>query len=143
MNDSGILRTLVQVDTLLVLKMMLVGNYTTFLRFKHRVFATAEDYEMRNMAVREPNAEIERTRRAHLNDLENVLPFFVVSGCCALTDPNPTWFSILMWSYLALRSLYSIFYVRGMQPHRTIAFTFAAIVTGTMMVLTLLPAFTR
>ena len=40
-------RLLALVDLLLVLKMIALANYTSFLRLRRRVYATPEDYAMR------------------------------------------------------------------------------------------------
>src|SRR6266851_2786704 len=91
-------RLLALVDLLLVLKMIALANYTSFLR----------------------------VRRAHRNDLENILPFFVVSFLYVLTKPSYGAAAIYFWGFLAARVLHSIFYIRGAQPHRTIAFAVGA-----------------
>jgi glutathione S-transferase len=140
-------RTLLQVDTLLVLGLMLMSNYTSVLRLSRKVYATPEDYALNRLAV--PSATIEspssaelgdpiaRSRRIHRNHLENVLPFLVLSVLYALTEPGHALFAGLLWAFLALRVIYTVFYVRGMQPHRTIAFTVGALIFFTIAVLTL------
>jgi len=140
-------RTLLQVDTLLVLGLMLMSNYTSVLRLSRKVYATPEDYALNRLAVPSATVEstrsaelgepIERSRRIHRNHLENVLPFLVLSVLYALTQPGHALFARLLWAFLALRVIYTVFYVRGMQPHRTIAFTVGALISFTIVVLTL------
>jgi prostaglandin-E synthase 1 len=111
------------VSLLLVLKMILVGSYTSVLRLRRNVFATGEDYAWRGArppAV--PDEDIERVRRAHRNDLENILPFFTVGLLYALTNPSLRAAQTYFWGFLVARVLHSVFYIRGMQPHRSIAF---------------------
>lgn len=126
------------VALLLVLKMALVGVYTSVLRIRRRVFATAEDYALQNLPpVGVADEDVERVRRAHRNDLENVLPFLAVGLLYALTGPSLLAARIYFWGYLVARTLHSIFYIRALQPHRTIAFTVAALISAAMLVTTL------
>src|SRR5438128_12302387 len=82
-------RLLALVDLLLVLKMIALANYTSFLRLRRRVYATPEDYAMRAATPpARPDEDIERVRRAHRNDLENILPFFVVSFLTCSPSPR-------------------------------------------------------
>ena len=131
-------RLLALVDLLLVLKMVALGNYTSFLRLRRQVYATPEDYALR--AATPPartDADIERVRRAHRNDLENILPFFLVGFFFALTRPPWLAAEILFIGFAVARVLHSVFYIRAMQPHRTIAFTAGSLLSGVMVVWTL------
>ncbi|HYY05255.1 MAG TPA: MAPEG family protein [Candidatus Limnocylindria bacterium] len=131
-------RLLALVDLLLVLKMIALGSYTSVLRLRRRVFATPEDYALQGATPpAAPDEDIERARRAHRNDLENILPFFVVSFLYVLTKPSYGAAALYFWGFLAARVLHSIFYVRGAQPHRTIAFTVGAVLMFVMLLRTL------
>ena len=131
-------RLLALVDLLLVLKMIALANYTSFLRLRRRVYATPEDYAMRAATPpARPDEDIERVRRAHRNDLENILPFFVVGFFYLMTHPSMLAAQIYGIGYLLVRTLHSIFYIRSMQPHRTIAFTAGSVLTLAMLVQTL------
>jgi uncharacterized MAPEG superfamily protein len=129
---------------LLVFKMMVVGSYTSILRIRRRVFATPEDYALRgDMPAATADADIERVRRAHRNDLENILPFLTIGFFYALTRPSPLAARIYFFGFLAARVLHSIFYIRSQQPHRTIAFGIGQVLLVAMsasLLLTLLRA---
>ena len=57
-------RLLALVDLLLVLKMIALGSYTSFLRLRRRVYATPEDYALRAATPPAgPDEDIERVRR--------------------------------------------------------------------------------
>jgi glutathione S-transferase len=129
------------VAVLLVIKVLVVGSYTSLLRLRRRVFATPEDYALQGMTPRaERDEDIERVRRAHLNDLENVLPFLAIGFLYALTGPSLLAARIYFIGFLVARTLHSIFYIRGAQPHRTIAFTLGMVLLVGMLVTTLLSA---
>jgi uncharacterized MAPEG superfamily protein len=126
------------VALILVLKMAAVGMYTSTLRLGRGVYATPEDYALQGMTAKmTSDADVERVRRAHLNDLENILPFFWVGFCFAVTRPPYVAAEVFFIGFAVARILHSIFYIRSMQPHRTIAFTVASVLNGVMLVWTL------
>ena len=122
----------------LVVKMVAVGFVTSTLRIRRRVFATPEDYALQNMApIGVADEEVERARRAHRNDLENILPFLVVGFIYALTGPSQTAAAIYFIGFLVARTLHTIFYMRAAQPHRTVAFGAGMVLMLAMLVTTL------
>ena len=130
-----IVRLYAVVYALLVLKIAAVGTYTSVLRLGRKVYATPEDYALQGMAARTTRDEdIERVRRAHQNDLENVLAFFVVGFFYYLTGPSYTAAAVYLIGFLIVRTLHSVFYIAGLQPHRTIAFTLGGVLTLAMIV---------
>lgn len=73
---------------------------------------------------------MERIRRAHLNDLENIIPFMIVALLYVLTNPNPMvammLIRIVAISRIAHTIVYAVYPVR--QPARaTCYFTTYAI----------------
>src|SRR5262249_8471799 len=120
---------------ILVLKMVLVGYSTTFYRFRHKHFATPEDFELQGLEPKSTrDADIERTRRAHRNDLANILPYFGVGLFYALSGPSMFWASIFFIGYTVARVLYTIFYIVALQPWRTVTF---AVAQGIMVLMAL------
>ena len=64
----------------------------------------------------EPNEAVERTRRIHLNDLENI-PFFLAAGFLfILTDPSLLLARALLYGYVVTRLLHFAAYFTG-QTH--------------------------
>lgn len=55
--------------------------------FFFQVFVNPEDLPSKQLKVKFGDEEVERVRRAHRNDLENVLPFFVIGLLYVLTNP--------------------------------------------------------
>src|SRR5262245_54321090 len=118
------LRTLIQVNVLLVLWLMSMSNYTSVIRLRRKVYATPEDYAFNRMQpTATPDDAVERSRRLHQNHLENVVPFLVLSVLYTFTRPAHETLAGLLWGFLGARVLYTVFYVRAMQPYRTIAYT--------------------
>lgn len=122
---------------LLVLKMAAVGWVTSYYRLRKRVFSTPEDYTAQGLSPRQVRDEdVERARRAHRNDLENILPFFAVGFFYALTQPSLGVARILFVGYLLARVLHSVFYLAALQPWRTLAFAVGQAITVVMLLIT-------
>jgi glutathione S-transferase len=124
---------------ILVVKMVAVGWSTSFYRIRDKTFATPEDYRLQGLTPKTGvHEDVERTRRAHRNDLENILPYFGVGLLYALTNPSLTAARIYFIGYTVARVLHSVFYLMEMQPHRTIAFGVAQVLMLVMLASTLI-----
>lgn len=80
---------------------------------------------------------IARSRRIHQNHIENVVPFLILSALYAITQPAHVTFASLLWTFLVARVIYTVAYARGLQPHRTLSYTVAALAQFAVVVLTL------
>lgn len=90
----------------------------------------------------EPNERVERIRRIHLNDLEN-LPFFLVAGFLfVLTNPSLTLTRWLMYGYVVSRLLHFAAYFTA-QTHdmRATFWTVGSLILIFMTCWTLVSAF--
>ncbi len=124
---------------ILVLKMVALGYATSFYRIRDKHFATPEDYRLQGLTPKTSvNEDVERARRAHRNDLENILPYFGVGLLYALTNPSITAARIFFIGFTAARVLHSVCYLWQLQPWRTLAFGVAQILMLLMLVITLL-----
>ena len=134
--SSPALRLFAITYLILVVKMVVVGFYTSSLRIRRKVYATPEDYELQGLPRAGVDEDIERARRAHRNDLENILPYFGVGLLYTFINPSMFAAEIYFIGYTVARVLHSIFYIRAMQPHRTIAFGIALVLMLAMLVTT-------
>jgi glutathione S-transferase len=67
--------------------------------------------------------DVERVRRAHLNDLENVVPFIIICFLFILSEPNEIFASWLIRIVGLSRIAHSIIYLcQVRQPFRAICF---------------------
>lgn len=122
----------------LVIKMLVTANLTGFYRTSRKVYATPEDYRFFGQdPVSRRDEDIERIRRSHQNDLENILPFLGIGFLYALTGPSYTFASVLFVVFTAARLAYTVVYVAGLQPWRTIAFAVAQIALYLIAIATL------
>ncbi len=61
----------------------------------------------------EPNEAVDRIRRIHLNDLENI-PFFLAAGFLyILTEPSLLVARVLLYGYVVTRLLHFVAYLTG------------------------------
>ena len=138
LTQNPALQLLGFVYLVLVLKMVAVGSYTSMIRIRRGHYATPEDFKLQGLEpATEADADIERVRRAHRNDLENILPFFGAGVFYALTHPSMFMARTYFWGFCIARVLHSIFYIRQQQPHRTIAFTVGLLLMLLMVLSTL------
>lgn len=133
-------------SSILALKMFTMSGMTGQTRAKKNVFANDEDTVMTNGKVKFDDPDIERIRRAHLNDLENIPPFWVVAALYLTTGPSAFLATWLFRLFTACRIMHTIVYViKPMpQPSRFIAFIIPIIINsymGFIVFLTYLGAF--
>lgn len=121
----------------LVLKMWLTGNATGLTRILRGSFITDEDYRLAGKTEGGGDPMVERLRRIHQNDLENILPFLVVAFLYALTGPGYT----LAWWLFVLFTLgrvgHSVTYALALQPWRTLLFEVGNVILLAVAVLLL------
>jgi uncharacterized MAPEG superfamily protein len=107
----------------LALKMLVLAALTSRQRLAKRVFASPEDYATQGLAASdERDPDVERYRRAHRNDLENILPFFVVGAIYAATQPSALGAWLCLPGFALARVLHTVCYLRSSMPQRTLAY---------------------
>jgi uncharacterized MAPEG superfamily protein len=124
-------------SAILTINMLFKATLIGVLRNMRGVHISPEDYRLLGRPVRPPDELIERTRRAHQNDVENILPFFGIGLLFALSGVSPTvaWWLIVVFT--ASRLLHTVFYLAARQPWRSLIFTVGALDLGAMAVLLL------
>ncbi|XP_036319954.1 microsomal glutathione S-transferase 1-like isoform X2 [Rhagoletis pomonella] len=117
--------------SILVMKMLLMSLLTALQRFRHKVFPNQEDLFFKNLEVQFNDPHVERVRRAHRNDMENILPYFTMALLYVSTNPNPTVACILFRIVAIARILHTLVYAfyPVPQPSRIIAFGVAFAIT--------------
>lgn len=83
--------------------------------------------------------DVERVRRGHLNDMENIYLFFVVGMAYVFTNPDATLAMWLFRVYAAARILHTLVYAvyPVPQPTRAIMFLSGVIITAFMAIRTI------
>uniref|UniRef100_A0A0A1XK77 Microsomal glutathione S-transferase 1 n=1 Tax=Zeugodacus cucurbitae TaxID=28588 RepID=A0A0A1XK77_ZEUCU len=109
---------------ILVLKMLFMSLITGFMRFRTMTFINEEDLLNKRLKVKYNDPHVERARRAHRNDLENILPFFTIGFLYVLLDPHATLAINLFRAVGISRIVHTIVYAIAPvpQPSRLLAF---------------------
>ncbi|KAI4495512.1 hypothetical protein M0802_008726 [Mischocyttarus mexicanus] len=105
-------------SSVLVLKMMAVTLLTIRQRFKK---TDAKFHKKSKVGYDDP--DIERVRRNHRNDLENILPWFIITYIWLTTGPSYWLAGILIKSFVVSRIIHTLSYaVYSQQPTRALSF---------------------
>ncbi|XP_014085325.1 microsomal glutathione S-transferase 1 isoform X2 [Bactrocera oleae] len=117
--------------SVMVIKMLLMSLLTALQRFRNKVFPNQEDLFFKDIEVQYNDPHVERVRRAHRNDMENILPYFTMALLYICTNPNPTVACILFRVVTIARILHTLVYAfyPVPQPSRIIAFGVAFAIT--------------
>jgi uncharacterized MAPEG superfamily protein len=107
---------------------------TGAVRTRAKAVVNAEDVRVYSGAsvVEVEHPDVQRVKRAHLNLLENSVPFFVVGLLFAIAGPSLLLASILYGLFVASRVLHAAVYLSGRQPVRSAAW-FLGVVTVVVM----------
>ncbi|XP_014087471.1 microsomal glutathione S-transferase 1 [Bactrocera oleae] len=121
-------------SAILVLKMLFMSLLTGFMRFRTMTFINEEDILDKRLKLKYNDPHVERARRAHRNDLENILPFFTIGLLYVLLDPNTTLAINLFRAVGISRILHTCVYAIAPmpQPSRVLAFLVTVFATTYM-----------
>ena len=106
----------------LFLKMMAVVVCTLYYRNKKSVCANEEDLLVydptgkKELPVIRDDEDVERMRRIHLNDMENIYPFIFLGLIYVTTKPDITVAVWLFRFFTGFRILHSLVYVCAVRP---------------------------
>ncbi|EDW51073.1 microsomal glutathione S-transferase 1 isoform X2 [Drosophila sechellia] len=118
-------------STVLVVKMLLMSLLTAVQRFRYKIFPNQEDLFFKNLEVQFDDPHVERVRRAHRNDMENILPYFIMSLIYISTNPNADVACILFRVASVARIIHTLVYAvyPVPQPSRILAFATMLLIT--------------
>lgn len=123
--DNPVVQSFIVYSAILALKLLILSPLTGFTRMARGVFANPEDAKMHPKGkVKFDDPSVERLRRAHQNDLENIPAFWVLGAFYVTTAPVAAWAVLLFRIFTAGRILHTLVYaiVPLPQPARAIAF---------------------
>ncbi|XP_055597936.1 microsomal glutathione S-transferase 1-like [Uranotaenia lowii] len=126
--DPEVFKSYIFWSAVLVIKMMLMSVLTGSQRHKKHAFANPEDAKtVKGGKLNTNDPDVERVRRAHLNDLENITPFLAIGFLYLLTGPSATvainLFRLVGISRIVHTLVYAVFVIP--QPARGIAWMLA------------------
>ncbi|XP_067915062.1 microsomal glutathione S-transferase 1-like [Heterodontus francisci] len=126
--------------TIVLLKMLLMGPLTGYFRVTRKAFVSQEDawaHGARNEESRKilmkTDPEVERVRRCHRNDLENIVPFVGIGLLYALTGPDLSTALLHFRIFVGSRIFHTIAYLVPLpQPSRGVSWLVGLGVTFSM-----------
>ncbi|XP_041369479.1 microsomal glutathione S-transferase 1-like [Gigantopelta aegis] len=135
--DNPIFSKFAFYSTLVVGKTMMMSHLTTINRIRKEAYANEEDTKTfgktPGLLVKLADSTVERIRRCHLNDLENVFPFVLVGLFYVSSGPDST---IATWHFkifAGARILHTLAYLFSLpQPCRFLCHNVCWFVTASM-----------
>ncbi|XP_072285799.1 prostaglandin E synthase [Pyxicephalus adspersus] len=125
--ENQVFLSFVFYSTLLILKMYTLAIITGQIRLRKKVFSNPED-AMRHGGLEfyREHPDVERYRRAHRNDMENIYPFLFLGAIYSLLDPNPSIARIHFLIFFMGRLVHTVAYVFALKaPTRSLAYSIA------------------
>ncbi|XP_057319655.1 microsomal glutathione S-transferase 1-like [Microplitis mediator] len=118
--------------SILVLKIFFTVALVGFWRHYKKIFLSPEDAKaIKGSKVVYDDPDVERCRRAHLNDLENILPWVISTALWLTTSPDPSTAGFLIKTFAISRIIHTIVYavIVVRQPARFLAFMIGLSIT--------------
>ena len=123
---------------ILVFKMIVVGHISGITRIRRKAFLNPEDAAALDSgdlaAVAQEHPDVDRSLRAHRNDLESTLPFLAIAWVYLAVRPSEDLASGLFIAFTVLRVAFTYCYLKGLQPWRSLIFLAAEIPVLIMLV---------
>uniref|UniRef100_A0A8C4EA21 Microsomal glutathione S-transferase 1 n=1 Tax=Dicentrarchus labrax TaxID=13489 RepID=A0A8C4EA21_DICLA len=122
---------------IVILKMMLMAPLTAYYRITRGSYANEEDVSRKSAEEKKKllkaHPDVERARRCHQNDLENVIPFMLIGLLYALTGPELSAALLHFRLFAGCRIFHTISYITVLpQPSRGLSWILGMLVTFSM-----------
>ncbi|XP_063287508.1 prostaglandin E synthase [Pelobates fuscus] len=134
--DNEVFMSFTLYSTLLILKMYLLAIITGQIRLRKKAFANPEDARRHGgVEFFREDPDVERYRRAHRNDMENIFPFLFLGAIYSVLDPNPTIARSHFRIFFLCRVIHTAAYVLALKaPTRSVAYSIAQLPCFSMAV---------
>lgn len=119
------------------LHLLFLWNYSGGARGGTKTTLNPEDARtvLKGAAVVEADPpEVARVLRTQRNTFDNTIPFLLVGGVFAALGPDKLEAQLLFGLFTGLRLFYSLAYLKGLQPWRTISYGLGVLTTLALMV---------
>ncbi|XP_076040962.1 microsomal glutathione S-transferase 1-like [Oratosquilla oratoria] len=130
--ENPIFKQYVFFATVLAVKMSLMSFLTARHRLGKKIFNNTEDAALHKKEVAFNDPDVERVRRAHRNDMENIPVFWLLGLFFVMTEPSSMAASTCFRAFTIARIQHTIMYLHEKQPHRGIAFIIGVLVNAYM-----------
>lgn len=114
---------------IIVLTLYGLGFMTAKTRAERKLVVNPEDAAINGGAQvgEAEHPDVLRIKRAHLNLIENALPFFAIGFLYTLTSPGEIVAYVVFGLFVAARLFHAFFYLGAKQPFRTASFALGAL----------------
>lgn len=118
----------------LVAHLLFLWGWSGVVRSKTKTAVNPEDAEKfgATLVPADP-PEVARVMRVYENALSICVPFFIVALLVTALDGGRLFAEITFGTFVGVRLLYAVVYLRGAQPWRTLLYTVSAIVLVVML----------
>ncbi|KAG7250299.1 hypothetical protein CRUP_028869 [Coryphaenoides rupestris] len=135
--EGDVMAAFVTYTAVVVIKMMLMSPLTAYFRLTKKAFANMEDtklsHPVENPQFLRVDPDVERVRRCHQNDLENIIPFVIIGLMYCLTGPHVSTALLYFRVFAASRICHTVAYVLPLpQPSRALSWMVGMVVTFCM-----------
>ncbi|XP_019955351.2 microsomal glutathione S-transferase 1-like [Paralichthys olivaceus] len=135
--ENEVFKAFTTYAAIVILKMMLMGPLTGYYRMTRGAFSNEEDVSRKSAEDKKKllrtHPEVERVRRSHQNDLENIVPFVVIGLLYALTAPELSAALLHFRIFAGARIFHTVAYVGALpQPSRGLSWILGMLVTFSM-----------
>ncbi|CAJ1055699.1 microsomal glutathione S-transferase 1-like [Xyrichtys novacula] len=125
--EDEVFRAFTTYASVVAVKMVLMSPLTAYFRFTRGAFANAEDVALKPPEERKKllrtDPDVERVRRCHQNDLENVVPFLALGLLYSLSGPELSCALLHFRLFVGSRIFHTVSYVCTLpQPCRALSF---------------------
>ncbi|XP_032653760.1 prostaglandin E synthase [Chelonoidis abingdonii] len=127
MMENEVFASFTFYSTILIIKMYVLAIITGQVRLRKKAFANPED-ALRNGGLQycREDPDVERCRRAHRNDMENIFPFLFLGAIYSLLEPNPIVARIHFLIFCVGRIVHTVAYLLRLKaPTRSVAYSVA------------------
>nr|ADF45336.1 microsomal glutathione-s-transferase [Azumapecten farreri] len=126
--DNPLFKQFAFYSGVVIVKTMSMSVLTALNRIRKSVYANPEDCAIGKAMDKEckptlSDPTVERIRRCHLNDLENVIPFFLIGLLYVSSGPDPATALMYFRIFTGCRLLHTVCYMCQVpQPSRALMF---------------------
>nr|XP_046224255.1 prostaglandin E synthase [Oncorhynchus gorbuscha] len=123
-------------SVLLVIKMYIIAIITGQVRLRKKAFANPEDAQRHGgVQYYREDPDVERCRRAHRNDMENIFPFLFLGAVYSLIGPSLAVARAHFLVFFLFRMLHTVAYLCVLRaPTRSLAYVVAQVPCVSMAV---------
>ncbi|GAB0094414.1 Glutathione transferase [Sergentomyia squamirostris] len=123
-SENDLFRVYAFWSVVLIVKMFAMVFITAYYRRKTGTMSNPEDISVAppGSSIKFDDPDVERARRSHRNDMENIYPYILLGFAYLLTDPTP-WFAALLFRAGAITRIWYTISYTILQSSRAIGYT--------------------